>query len=48
MTRVYNDKDLGVSLANFDEPNTLSIELDCDNFIKETIDFDDSEGDEEF
>jgi len=48
MTRVYNDKDLGISKEDFEEPNRLSIELDCDKFEKERIDFDDDADKEEF
>jgi len=47
MTRVYEDTDLGISKADFEDPNRLSIELDCDKFEKESIDFDD-ETEEEF
>jgi len=48
MTRVYNDKDLGISMEDFEEPNRLTIELDCDKFEKERIDFDDDADNEEF
>ena len=48
MTRVYKDKDLGISKANFEKPNKLSIELDCGKFEKDNIDFDDALDNEEF
>ena len=48
MTRVYKDKDLGISKDDFEEPNRLSIELDCSKFEKENIDFDDAAENEEF
>ena len=41
MTRVYADEDLGVSNLDFESPNKLSIELDCEEFEKEQINFDD-------
>ena len=41
MTRVYADEDLGVSSLDFESPNKLSIELDCEEFEKEQINFDD-------
>jgi len=47
MTSVYNDADLGVSKADFEGPDHLTIELDCDKFENERIDFDD-EAEEEF
>ena len=48
MTRVYKDKDLGISKEDFEEPNRLSIELDCDKFKKDHIDFDEEADIEEF
>ena len=48
MTRVYKDKDLGISKEDFEEPNRLSIELDCDKFEKDHIDFDEDADKEEF
>ena len=48
MTRVYKDKDLGISKEDFEEPNRLSIELDCDKFKKDHIDFDEEADTEEF
>jgi penicillin-binding protein 1A len=48
MTRVYKDKDLGVSKGDFQEPTKLSIELDCKTFEKELIDFDNDAENEEF
>lgn len=48
MTRVYKDKDLGVSKEDFQEPTKLSIELDCETFEKELIDFDNDAENEEF
>jgi len=47
MTSVYEDADLGISKADFEGPDYLTIELDCDKFEKERIDFDD-EAEEEF
>ena len=41
MTRVYADEDLGVSNLDFESPNKLSIELDCEEFEREQINFDD-------
>ena len=41
MTRVYADEDIGVSNLDFESPNKLSIELDCEEFEKERINFDD-------
>ncbi len=41
MTRVYADEDIGVSNLDFESPNKLSIELDCEEFEKEQINFDD-------
>ena len=41
MTRVYADEDLGVSSLDFESPSKLSIELDCEEFEKEQINFDD-------
>ena len=46
MTRVYKNSDLGISKADFEKPNDLSIELDCSKFDKETLNFD--ENSEEF
>lgn len=48
MTRVYKDKDLGISKADFDLPNTLSIDLDCSNFEREQFEFDNEADNEEF
>lgn len=48
MTRVYKDKDLGVSKDDFEAPNRLGIELDCTAFEKELIDFDYEAENEEF
>ena len=48
MTRVYEDVDLGISKADFEAPNRLAIELDCDEFEKENINFDDDAEEEEF
>lgn len=47
MTRVYKDEDLGISNENFEQPNSLSIELDCDKFKRDNIDFDDAGEDQE-
>jgi penicillin-binding protein 1A len=48
MTRVYKDKDLGISKEDFEAPNHLTIELDCEKFEKERIDFDEDADNEEF
>ena len=48
MTRVYKDKDLGISKADFDLPNTLSIDLDCSNFEREQFEFYNEADNEEF
>jgi penicillin-binding protein 1A len=48
MTSVYEDADLGISKADFEGPNHLTIELDCGKFEKESIDFDDETEEEEF
>ena len=48
MQRVYQDADLGISKDDFDEPNRLSIELDCAKFEKERINFDEELNEEEF
>jgi penicillin-binding protein 1A len=48
MTRVYKDKDLGISKADFDLPNTLNIDLDCSNFEREQFEFDNEADNEEF
>jgi len=48
MTRVYKDKDLGISKADFDLPNTLNIDLDCSNFEREQFEFDYEADNEEF
>ncbi|MEZ7925191.1 MAG: transglycosylase domain-containing protein [Flavobacteriales bacterium] len=48
MTRVYKDTDLGISKADFEKPNKLSIELDCGKFEKENLDFDEDAENEEF
>ena len=48
MTRVYNDKDLGISKEDFEMPNKLKIELDCSTFEKENLDFDEDAENEEF
>jgi penicillin-binding protein 1A len=47
MTRVYKNKDLGISKEDFEVPNHLSIELDCSKFVKESIDFDEAAENEE-
>ena len=48
MTRVYKNKDLGISKDDFETPNSLKIELDCSKFDKETLDFDEAAENEEF
>ena len=48
MQRVYQDTDLGISKDDFEEPNRLSIELDCAQFEKERINFDEEVNEEEF
>jgi len=48
MTRVYENKDLGVSKEDFDPPNRLNIELDCEEFEIDQINFDSDAQEEEF
>ncbi len=48
MTRVYADPELAISTSDFEAPSQISIELDCDQFDKEKIDFDEEVEYEEF
>ena len=48
MTRVYQDTDLGISKEDFDVPNTLNIQLNCDKFENDNFDFDEEAENEEF
>ncbi len=48
MTRVYADPELAISMSDFEAPSQISIELDCDQFDKEKIDFDEEVEYEEF
>jgi len=48
MTRVYKDADLGISKEDFEIPNTLTIQIDCDKFENDNFDFDEEAENEEF
>lgn len=48
MTRIYENKDLGISKQEFEPPNRLNIELDCEEFEIDQINFDTDAQEEEF
>lgn len=48
MTRVYENIDLGISKDDFQPPNRLNIELDCEEFEIDQINFDTDTQEEEF